>query len=129
MEQAQRWTPQRYLQLLVLILLALWTLWPLAYMLSTALKSTAEVTLNNAGLIPQHPTLGNFTQIFSDNQDPIGRWFLNSAVAVVGGACCTGSTTLATSHVMSVTRCANVRRGLDRGRPDPHARAPVPGNA
>jgi multiple sugar transport system permease protein len=85
MEQAQRWTPQRYLQLLVLILLALWTIWPLAYMISTSLKNTAEVTLNNAGLIPQHPTWGNYSQIFSDNQDPILRWFLNSAVAVVGG--------------------------------------------
>lgn len=86
MDNAQRWTPQRYLQLAALVLLAAWTLWPLAYMVSTSLKSTAEVTLNGAGLIPQRPTLGNFTQIFQDNQDPIGRWFLNSAVAVTGGA-------------------------------------------
>jgi multiple sugar transport system permease protein len=54
-------------------------------MVSTSLKSTAEVTLNVAGLIPQHPTLGNYTQIFNDNQDPIGRWFFNSAIAVGGG--------------------------------------------
>jgi multiple sugar transport system permease protein len=85
MDNAERWTLQRFLQLAVLILLAAWTLWPLAYMVSTSLKSTAEVTLNVAGLIPQHPTLANYTQIFNDNQDPIGHWFFNSAVAVCGG--------------------------------------------
>jgi multiple sugar transport system permease protein len=79
------WTWPQYLQLLALVLLAAWTIWPLAYMLSTSLKSTAEVTLNVAGLIPQHPTWGNYSQIFNDTQDPIGRWFLNSAVAVLGG--------------------------------------------
>lgn len=85
METHQRWTPTRYLQLLILLALAAWVLWPLAYMISTSLKSTAEVTLNVAGLIPQHPTFSNYTQIFKDTQDPIGRWFLNSAVAVLGG--------------------------------------------
>lgn len=85
METAQRWTPTRFLQLLVLIVLGIWTLAPLAIMVSTSLKSTAEVTLNVAGLIPQHPTFANYSQIFKDAQDPIGRWFLNSAVAVVGG--------------------------------------------
>lgn len=85
MDNAERWTIQRFLQLGALIVLAVWTLWPLAYMVSTSLKSTAEVTLNVAGLIPQHPTLGNYTQIFNDNQDPIGHWFFNSAVAVCGG--------------------------------------------
>src|SRR5947209_3302905 len=80
-----KWTWQRYLQLAVLLLLGAWTLWPLAYMLSTSLKSTSEVTLNVAGLIPQHPTFSNYSQIFSDRQDPIARWFFNSAVAVFGG--------------------------------------------
>jgi multiple sugar transport system permease protein len=54
-------------------------------MVSTSLKSPAEVTLNVVGMIPQHPTLSNYTQIFQDTQDPIGRWFFNSAVAVAGG--------------------------------------------
>jgi multiple sugar transport system permease protein len=85
MENAERWTFQRFLQLGALILLGVWTLWPLAYVVSTSLKSTAEVTLNVAGLIPQHPTYSNYTQIFSDSQDPIGRWFFNSAVAVCAG--------------------------------------------
>ncbi len=85
MEQGAKWTPQRFLQLGALVLLAAWTLWPLAYMVSTSLKSTAEVTLNVAGMIPEHPTLANYTQIFQDTQDPIGRWFFNSAVAVFGG--------------------------------------------
>jgi multiple sugar transport system permease protein len=85
MEQRAKWTPQRFLQLGVLLVLAAWTLWPLAYMVSTSLKSPAEVTLNVVGMIPQHPTLSNYTQIFQDTQDPIGRWFFNSAVAVAGG--------------------------------------------
>jgi multiple sugar transport system permease protein len=85
MELESRWTTSRVFQLLALLVLAAWTLWPLAYMISTSLKSTAEVTLNAAGLIPQHPTFANYTQIFQDSQDPIGRWFLNSAIAVCGG--------------------------------------------
>jgi multiple sugar transport system permease protein len=85
MDNAERWTLQRFVQLAVLVVLAAWTLWPLAYMVSTSLKSTAEVTLNVAGLIPQHPTLENYKQIFNDNQDPIGRWFLNSLIAVGAG--------------------------------------------
>lgn len=85
MENARTWTPQRFLQLLVLVVLAIWTIWPLAFMISTSLKNAAEVTLNVAGLIPQHPTFGNYSQIFKDTQDPIARWFLNSAVAVLCG--------------------------------------------
>jgi multiple sugar transport system permease protein len=85
MEMTQRWTISRYLQVATLVVLAAWTIWPLLYMLSTSLKNTAEVNLNVAGLIPQHPTFENYTQIFKDNQDPIGRWFFNSAVAVCGG--------------------------------------------
>ncbi len=85
METAQRWTGTRILQLIVLLILGIWVIAPLAIMVSTSLKSTAEVTLNVAGLIPQHPTFANYSQIFKDTQDPIARWFLNSAVAVVGG--------------------------------------------
>jgi len=39
-------------------------------MISTSLKTPAEVTLNVGGLLPQHPTANNYTQIFKDTQDP-----------------------------------------------------------
>jgi multiple sugar transport system permease protein len=86
MEQAQRWNAQRWIQLLALILIGIWVLWPLAIMISTSLKTQAEVTLNTGALIPSHVTLENYTRIFNDKYDPIGRWFFNSAVAVCCGS-------------------------------------------
>jgi multiple sugar transport system permease protein len=83
--EAQRWDLQRFLHLAVLIVIGAWVLWPLVIMLSTSLKTQAEVTLDTGSLIPNHATFENYTQIFNDNQDPIGRWFFNSAVAVCCG--------------------------------------------
>jgi multiple sugar transport system permease protein len=80
-----RWNAGRFLQLLALIAIAIWVLWPLAIALSTSLKSQSEILLNVGGLIPQKPTLANYTQIFNDAQAPVGRWFFNSAVAVCCG--------------------------------------------
>lgn len=80
-----KWNMQRFLQLAALLVLAAWTLWPLAYMLSTSLKSPSQVLLHQSALIPNPLTFDNYATIFKDTQDPIGRWFFNSAVAVVGG--------------------------------------------
>lgn len=85
MELAPRWNMQRILQFAALVVIGIWVLWPLAIMLSTSLKNQAEVTLNTGGLIPQKPTLENYTAIFQDKYDPIGRWFFNSAVSVFFG--------------------------------------------
>jgi multiple sugar transport system permease protein len=81
----RRITVRSVIQLAVLILIGAWVIWPLLIMISTSLKSQAEVTLNTAGLIPVKPTFGNYQQIFNDTQDPIARWFLNSAISVCGG--------------------------------------------
>ena len=81
----RRVTVRGVIHLAVLILIGAWVIWPLLIMISTSLKSQAEVTLNTAGLIPVKPTFGNYQQIFSDKQDPIARWFLNSAISVGGG--------------------------------------------
>lgn len=85
MELAPRWNVQRIVQLVALLAIGIWVMWPLAIMLSTSLKNQAEVTLNTGGLIPQKPTLENYTAIFQDKYDPIGRWFFNSAVSVFFG--------------------------------------------
>jgi multiple sugar transport system permease protein len=84
MERA-RWTPQRFLQLAVLAVLAAWVLWPLAYMLSESLKTPAQATIDQVSLIPNPITFQNYTKIFNDPLDPIGRWFFNSAVSVFAG--------------------------------------------
>jgi multiple sugar transport system permease protein len=85
MEQEAHWNMQRVAQLIALCLIAAWVLWPLAIMISTSLKTQTEVTLNTGSLIPSHLTFQNYTNIFNDKYDPIGRWFFNSAVAVFCG--------------------------------------------
>jgi multiple sugar transport system permease protein len=61
---------------LVLVLIAIFFLFPLVWMLSTSLKPYIE-TLQPTW-IPQEPTLENFTNIFNDPSIPVLRWFLNS---------------------------------------------------
>jgi multiple sugar transport system permease protein len=83
--EASRWDLHRVLHLAALVVIGAWILWPLVIMLSTSLKSQAQVTLNTGALIPNPITWENYSQIFKDSQDPIGRWFFNSSVAVCGG--------------------------------------------
>jgi multiple sugar transport system permease protein len=56
--------------------LALLTISPLAWMISTAFKPPSEVY--QATLIPPHPTVANFTYVFT--QVPFVRYIINSAV-------------------------------------------------
>ncbi|GAC1444162.1 MAG: carbohydrate ABC transporter permease [Chloroflexota bacterium] len=81
----QRWNTQRYLQLAVLILLALWTLGPLCYMVATSFRTEADIVQHSTSVIPQPFTWDNYGNILSDKQDPILRWFFNSALVVVVG--------------------------------------------
>lgn len=80
----ERWTWQRLLQLAALILLSLWVLLPLAFMLVTSFKTNPDITIHPASWIPHPFTWQNYTQILHDQQNPIGRWFVNSAVVVTG---------------------------------------------
>ena len=80
-----RWSPQRFLHLAALIVIGAWVLWPLAFMLVTSFKTTAQVNIDVAGWVPRPFTWDNYSRIFSDSQDPIGRWFFNSAVSVTCG--------------------------------------------
>jgi multiple sugar transport system permease protein len=54
-------------------------------MLSESLKDPAQATIDQVSLIPNPITFENYTKIFNDPLDPIGRWFLNSAISVLGG--------------------------------------------
>ena len=61
-----------------LIILSVISLYPVWFMLSTALKTSQNYTMNPTGL-PLHPTLGNFTAVFHDW--PVLTWMRNSLVA------------------------------------------------
>lgn len=71
----------------VLILLAglLVMYFPLAWMVSTALKTLGDAF--NGQLIPSHPTLSNFKAIFSPTSaSPVFRWLGNSLIASIGAS-------------------------------------------
>jgi len=87
--------PLAPLQLLIYIVLlagAVWTLLPLAWMVSASLKPLSEVMRIPPTWIPLQPTLDNFRQVFV--QFPFGRYLLNSVivaavvVAKIGRASC-----------------------------------------
>jgi ABC-type glycerol-3-phosphate transport system permease component len=74
-------------QQVLLIALSLVSLYPLWFIVQTALKTTEAYTLDPTGL-PGAPTLQNFLDVF--RVMPFGRWTLNSAlVAVVSVAAAT----------------------------------------
>jgi len=66
-----------------LFVLAVVFLIPLAWMLVTSVRSDAEITRGVVSWIPRPFTLANYKQILSDAQNPIGRWFFNSALVSV----------------------------------------------
>lgn len=57
------------------------TVFPLVYMVSTALKGPVYVFEMPPRLIPEHPTLQNFVTAWTANQ--FGRYFLNSILVTV----------------------------------------------
>jgi multiple sugar transport system permease protein len=60
----------------LLILCALFFLFPLVWMTTTAFKPLQEWLSPN--WIPREPTLNNFTSVFRDPTLPVTRWFFNS---------------------------------------------------
>src|SRR5437870_13734363 len=72
--------PARVFTALCHAVLALWAIFmilPMLWMLSTSFKPPTEVSLWPPHLVPQAPTLANYTGIFE--VAPFGRFFLNSA--------------------------------------------------
>src|SRR5579875_496328 len=64
-----------------LIVLALIFITPLLWMLSTSFKEDYEATQYPLSWIPHPATLQAYATIFSSDQAPILRWFVNSVVA------------------------------------------------
>jgi ABC-type glycerol-3-phosphate transport system permease component len=63
----------------VLILLLIWSLGPVAVMVSTAFKQSSEIYSAHAHLLPQHWTLQNFVTVFTSSSMP--QALLNSLIA------------------------------------------------
>lgn len=71
---------------LIILLLGLVTLFPFAWMLSTAFKGPREIFTPDLRLLPHAPTLANFPEAF--RSQPVGWWLFNSvaiAAAIAGG--------------------------------------------
>lgn len=69
---------RRILIYALLVLFALIFLLPMLWMLSTSLKPSSQWFSREIQWIPRTFTLENYTRIFSNQQTPIGRWFVNS---------------------------------------------------
>ncbi|WP_421998239.1 carbohydrate ABC transporter permease [Reyranella sp.] len=76
---------------LVFLLACAATLFPLLWMLRTALAPPQDVFRSTLSLWPDNPTLGNFAAAF--RLHPVGTWFVNSVV--VAGAIAAGKLILA----------------------------------
>jgi multiple sugar transport system permease protein len=66
---------------LFLALLGLLFLTPLLWMVTTSLKSTAEVSSADLTFLPKNPTTEGYSTILGAPQTPVARWFLNSMLA------------------------------------------------
>ncbi|HXP18960.1 MAG TPA: carbohydrate ABC transporter permease [Streptosporangiaceae bacterium] len=58
------------------LLVALVTLFPIFWMVSTAFKPSQEIYSLTPSLLPSHPTVGNFSQVISGQVSGIGSVFL-----------------------------------------------------
>jgi N,N'-diacetylchitobiose transport system permease protein len=68
------------------VLVALVTLFPIYWMVSTAFKPSQEIYSLTPSLLPAHPTFGNFTQVISGQASGIGTvwlFFRNSLVVTL----------------------------------------------
>jgi multiple sugar transport system permease protein len=72
-----------WIQTVFLFVLAVVFLIPLAWMLVTSVRPDAEITRGVVSWVPHPFTLENYNLILSDAQNPIGRWFFNSALVSV----------------------------------------------
>src|SRR5216684_8661821 len=58
------------------LLVALITLFPIVWMVSTAFKPSQEIYSLTPHLLPSHPTLGNFSSVMSGQASGIGSVWL-----------------------------------------------------
>jgi N,N'-diacetylchitobiose transport system permease protein len=75
-------TRRRWLNAVATIV-AVVTLFPIFYMVSTALKPSDEILTLSPHLIPYHPTLANFRNVFSGSTVPYSYWnFLKNSLFI-----------------------------------------------
>lgn len=73
---------KRWQTYLILTLLAIALLFPLAWLISTALKSPTEDVFGDLGtLLPRQPTFANFVTVWQNY--PFGRYLWNSALVAI----------------------------------------------
>jgi multiple sugar transport system permease protein len=72
----------RYVVIVIVALFIAWTLWPLYWMVSTALKTPKEATSLSPTLWPHALTTANFSELFSSSL-PFGTYFVNSVITSV----------------------------------------------
>ncbi|MFW5474024.1 carbohydrate ABC transporter permease [Knoellia sp. CPCC 206450] len=77
-------TARRPWRALFLALLGLLFLTPLLWMVSTSLKSTAEVSRADLNFIPGEVSGEGYQKILDAPQTPVATWFLNSMLAATG---------------------------------------------
>jgi multiple sugar transport system permease protein len=77
----QRWL-RELLAYVVLLVLMIWTLGPLYWMVTTSIKTNAEVYGTTATLWPRQPTLQNYRVLFT--KTPFAVYFQNSALIALG---------------------------------------------
>jgi len=88
-----------------LLLICLAALYPIWFMVSTALKSNQDYQLHPTGF-PRHPTLHNFVTAIRDL--PIPHWLLNSAIVAVSS--------IAISTLIAMLGAFAIAYGSFRGR-------------
>jgi len=78
----RRFPLRRSVVVVIVALFAVWTLWPLYWMLSTSLKTGQEATNLNPTVWPHTITGANFRELFSSSL-PFWNYFANSVVTSV----------------------------------------------
>src|SRR5690349_4652533 len=78
---SRRWLFYSLLGLLTLIFVA-----PLIYMASTSFKTPEDAISTVPQWFPAHPSLQAYERVLTDPSTPVGRWFLNSAVAATANS-------------------------------------------
>ncbi|MFZ4677529.1 MAG: carbohydrate ABC transporter permease, partial [Nodosilinea sp.] len=83
LQSLQQWPHWRNVGIYsLLLLIAIAMMFPLLWLLSTSFKGPTENLLANPPqLLPQHPTLANYRQVWQSN--PFGQYFLNSTIVAV----------------------------------------------
>ncbi len=75
----RRWSVGAAVRMILLALALIWTLFPVYWMLVTAFKTTLEIFSLRLQLVPAHPTLENFVEMWT-GVVPVRTFFANSVV-------------------------------------------------